>query len=53
MMWDYFYVVVFVYLVFMIRKYLFDQYCKNEVFDLNRIVDEFYYNIPYHLMENI
>ena len=52
MMLDYFLVVVYVHLVCMVRKYLVDQYCKNEVFGLNKVVDGFDYNIPHHLMEN-
>ena len=39
-MLDYFYVVVFVHIVCKVRKHLVDQYCKNEVFDLNKIVDD-------------
>ena len=51
-MLDYFYVVVFVHLVCMVRKYLVGQNCKNEVFGLNNIVDDFDYSILHHLMDN-
>ena len=36
----------------MVRKYLVDQYCKNEVFGLRKIVDGFDYSNHNHLMEN-
>ena len=36
----------------MVQKSLVGQYCKNEVFDLNKIVDDFDYSILHHLMEN-
>ena len=36
----------------MVRKYLVVQYCKNEVFRLSKIVDDFGYSILHHLIEN-
>ena len=35
----------------MVHKYLVGQYCKNEVFGLNKIADDFDYSIHHHLME--
>ena len=52
MMLDYFLVVVLIHFVYMVRKYLIDQYCKSEVFGLYRIVDDFDYKIPHLLMGN-
>ena len=43
---------MFVHLVRMVRKFLVDQYRKNEVFGLNKIVDDFDHNNPHYLMEN-
>ena len=36
----------------MVRKNLVDQYCKDKVFGLRKIVDDFDYSIHHHLMEN-
>ena len=36
----------------MVRIYLVGQYCKNEVFGLSKIADDFDYSILHHLMEN-
>ena len=36
----------------MVRKYLVGQYCKNEVFVLNKVADDFEYRILHYLMEN-
>ena len=44
--------VVIVRFVCMVRKYLVGQYCKNEVFGLSKVVDDFDYSILHHLMEN-
>ena len=52
MVLDYFLSVVLVRHVCMVRKCLVDQYCKSVVFGLYRIVDDFDYKIPHHLMEN-
>ena len=35
----------------MVRKCLVGQYCKNEVFGLDKIVNGFDYSILHHLME--
>ena len=35
----------------MVRKHLLGQYCKKELFGLNKIADDFYYSIFTHLME--
>ena len=35
----------------MVQKFLVDQYCKNEVFGLRKIVDDFGYSNLHHLME--
>ena len=51
-MWDYFLVVVFVHCMCMVRRYLVGQNCKNKVFGLDKIVDDFDYSILHHLMEN-
>ena len=37
----------------MVRNYLVDQYCKSEVFGLNKIVDDFDYNILISSMVSI
>ena len=36
----------------MVRKSLVGQYCKNEIFGLNKDVDDCDYSILHHLMEN-
>ena len=36
----------------MVRKNLVGHYCKNEIFGLSKIADDFDYNIFHHLMEN-
>ena len=36
----------------MAQKHLFDQYCKNEVSNLKKIVDDADYSIHHRLMEN-
>ena len=36
----------------MIRKYLVDQYCKNEVFGFRKNVNDSDYSIHHRLMEN-
>ena len=36
----------------MVRKYLVDQYCKNEVFGLRKIVGDSDYSIHHRLLEN-
>ena len=51
-MLDLFWVVVFVLLVYMAQNYLVDLCCKNEVSGFDKVVDDFDYNIPHHLMEN-
>ena len=38
--------------MYLVRNYLVDQCCKSEVFGLNRIVDDFGYIVPHHLIEN-
>ena len=43
---------MFVHFVYMLRKYLFGQNCKNKVFGLNKIVDDFDYSILHLLMES-
>ena len=43
---------MFVRFVCMVRKYLVGQYCKNEVFGLKKMVDDFDYCILHHLIEN-
>ena len=37
----------------MVRKYLVGQYCRNEVFSLNKIVDNFDNSIFHHMMKTI
>ena len=36
----------------MVRKYLVDQYYRNEVFGLRKFLDDFDYSIHHHLMDN-
>ena len=43
---------MFVHFVCKVRRYLVGQYCKNEVFGLDKIVDDFDCSILHHLMEN-
>ena len=36
----------------MVQKYMLSQYCKNEVFGLSKIADDFDYSLFHYLMEN-
>ena len=36
----------------MVRKSQVGQYCKNEIFGLNKVVDDCDYSILHHLMES-
>ena len=49
---DLFSVAIFVHLVSMVKKYLGDLCCKNEVFGLDKIVENFDDKFLHHLMEN-
>ena len=44
--------VLFFLLGYMVRKYLIDLCCKNEVFGFEKIVDVFDYKILHRRMEN-
>ena len=35
----------------MVQKYPVNQYCRNNVFGLRKIVDDFDYSIHHHLMK--